>query len=381
MSGVSDTRVMGEESDPILEEQLAHLDALERRHEMLYALPEAELTGVAHTELGDTELGDTALPEEAWPEAIPDPPSPDPDLGAYLAWLETARGVLGARAARNHDELQRLDSQWVVARRHLDRLRPDEVGALVEAQARVRERIAADETVCHLLRTLGIQLAAWEAARPAPEGPLPTADVDLLRRLLDDSAEERARAARTLIGSLLEVLSTVALDMEVVQRHVQHNPGSTAEAFRGLQNRVTDVVVELRERPGADLVRAEPGESLHTALRRIVERHQSRPFADLVWSGADPQDAEVRDAATWLVQEFLAVAAATGALTAGVALDDGPAQTRLRLRADAGLAEPEMGAEPGWVLRCRARAALAGGVVAVKSAPNACELEVRFPRG
>jgi signal transduction histidine kinase len=377
MGGVSDTRVVGGEHDPILEEQLARLDAIERRQEMLYAAAqEAELTGVAHS-----EVGEATLPEEAWPEAIPDPPAPQDDLGAYLSWLELARDVLGARAARNRDELQRLSSQWVLAQRHLDRFRPDEVTALVETQARVRERIAADETVCHLLRTLGTHLAAWEVAQPAPEAPMPTADVELVRRLLDESATERARAARALIDSVLEVLCGVALDMEVVQRQLVHDPQSLDEAFRGLQNRVTDVVQELRDMPGASLVAVVPGEPLHQALRRCADRYQSRPFADLVWTGGEPESDEVRSAVVWLAQEFLGGAAAAGALTAGVALSGGPQGTRLGLRADTGMAEPVDGVEPGWLLRCRARAALAGGALSVHTTPGGCDAEVRFPPG
>jgi hypothetical protein len=277
---VSETLVRGDERDPILEEQLAHLDAIERRQELRYASGEAELTGVAHS-----DIAEVALPELAWPEIIPEPPPPEDGLDAYQAWLETARTVLAARAARNRDELQRLTSQWVLAQRHLARLRPEEVGSLVETQARLRERIAADETVCHLLRTLGSHLGTWASAHPAQEMPLPTADLDLVRRLLDESAEERARAGRELMGTVLEALCSITLDMEVVQRQAEQQPQIAAEAVHNLQTRIADMVEDLRDLPHTELVMPEADEPLHATLRRCVDHHQSRLSVDLAWSG------------------------------------------------------------------------------------------------
>jgi signal transduction histidine kinase len=365
--------------DSVLDEQLARLDAIERRQEMLYAACETELTGSAH---GD--VAEPPIPEEAWPEAIPAPPAAEDDLAAHLAWMDMARAVLSARAARNRDELQRISSQWLVAQRHLDRVRPEEVAALVETQARVRERIAADETVSHLLRTLGTQLAAWESAHPAQETPLPQADLTLVRRLLDESAEQRARAARELTGTVMEVLCGVALDLEVVQRQVESDPGSTAGAFAGLGSRIAGAVDDLRSLPHTELVMPAEGEPLHAALRRCVDRHQSRLTADLAWSGAEPAAAEVRAALVWVAQEFLLAAADGGARACGLALRGGADGTLLALTADTTLTggdQEDGGVEPGWLLRCRARAAVAGGVLSVDptEVPRRCAVEVRFP--
>jgi signal transduction histidine kinase len=276
----------------------------------------------------------------------------------------------------------RLSSQWLIAQRHLDQLRPEEVAALVENQARVRERIAADETVAHLLRILGTQLAAWEAAHPAPETPMPQADLALVRRLLDESAEQRARAARELMGTVMEVLCGVALDLEVVQRQVENDPGSSAEAFSGLGGRIAGAVDDLRALPQAQLVVPLDGEPVHATLRRCVERHQARLGVDLAWSGGEPQGEEVRAALAWVTQEFLLAATECGATAAGVVLRGGHDATLLALTADtAALASADGGVEPGWLLRCRARAAVAGGVVALdpEAAPQRCAVEVRFP--
>jgi signal transduction histidine kinase len=372
--GVRDLFVREDASDPVLEAQLAHLDAIERRQEQLFAVDEAELTGSAHA--GVVEV---PLPEKAWPDAIPAAPGPEADLGAHLAWMELARDVLSARAARNRDELQRLSSQWMLAQRHLDRLRPDEASALVETQARVRERVAADETVSRLLRTLGTQLAAWEGAHPAPDTPLPEADLTLVRRLLEESAEQRARAARDLCGTVLEVLCGVALDLEVVQRQVERDPSSSGEAFRGLGERVAAAVEDMRTLPHAEVITPGEYEPLHSTLRRCVERHRTRIDVDLAWSGPEPAGEELRAAVTWLAQEFLVAAVEGGAPSAGVALTAGPDGVLLAMAAAASIGEPRNGVEAGWVLRCRARAAAAGGSLAVEPIAGRCAVEVRFP--
>jgi signal transduction histidine kinase len=373
---VSETLVKGDERDPVLEAQLAHLDAIERRQELLFATGEAELTGTAY---GD--LAEPALPDEAWPEIIPEPPAPEDDLGGYLSWLDTARSVLGARSARNRDELQRVNSQWVLAQRHLTLLRPEEVTSLVEGQARLRERIAADDTVCHLLRTIGNHLATWAASAPAQEMLLPAADLDLVRRLLDESAEERARAGRELMGTVLETLCSITLDMEVVQRQAEHHPELAPRAVRDLQTRIADMVEDLRDLPHTQLVTPDPGEPLHATLRRCVDQHQSRLAVDLAWSGGEGASGQVGSAAAWITQEFLVAAARHGARAAGIALRLSEQRTVVTLTADAGVAEVAGGVEPGWLLRCRARAAVAGGGLSVESSPQRCAVEVRFPAG
>ena len=368
-----DASVVEDAFDPVLEAQLAHLDAIERRQQQSTS-DEAELTGSAHSDV--TEI---MPPERAWPEAIPAPPAPEADLSAHLAWLGIARDVLGARAARNRDEVQRLSSQWLVAQRHLERVRPEEVSALVENQARLRERIAADEIASRLLRTLGAQLAAWEAAHPAPDAPLVQADLALVRRLLDESAEQRARAARELTASVLEVLCGVALDMEVVQRQLEHEPGTAAGAFHDLTLRITDAVDDLRALPHTEVVTPLEHEALHLTLRRCADRHRARLVVDLAWSGAEPEAEEVRAAVAWVAQEFLVAAVEDGAASAGMVLSGDAGGTLLALRVDPPIPMQADGDEPGWLLRCRARAAVAGGTLTVSVPEDRCALAVRFP--
>ncbi|HXA28964.1 MAG TPA: hypothetical protein VN193_09475 [Candidatus Angelobacter sp.] len=374
---MSDAPVLEDAFDPVLEEQLAHLDAIERRQEILVGAggEERELTGTPH---GD--VAEPGAPDEAWPEAIPAPPAPEEDLAAHLAWLTVARDVLGARAVRNRDELQRVSSQWLLAQRHLDRVRPDEAAALVETQARLRERVAADETAGTLLSTVGAQLAAWEAAHPAPETPLPQADLDLVRRLLDESSEQRARAARELVATVLDVLCGVALDMEVVQRQVEHDPPGGAVALRELGNRVTDAVDDLRSLPHTLLLTPADGEPLHATLRRCADRHQPRLMVEVAWGGSEPEGEAVRAAIVWIAQEFLLAALQGDAGAAGLALSSGLDGTLLAMSAPAPIGAAEGGVEPGWLLRCRARAAVAGGVLSVDAlGDRRGAVEVRFP--
>jgi hypothetical protein len=355
---------MGDDAhDPELAAQLAHLEEIERRHEQLYTQAEA----------GDAETGPTAvpLPEAMWPEAIPPLPDAGADrVAALLRWLETALAVLSARASRNRDELQRLGSQWVHISRNLSRFRSDEVAAVAEAQARVRERVAADETACHLIRLVHGHLEGWEAA-----APLAGADVDLLRRLLDDASSDRARATQAAVGGVLEGLSGVALDMEVVQRQAERDPAVAAEALRGLHDRLAGMAEDLRARPGTELVVRAEGEPLHATLRRCLEAYQQRSAGDLTWSGGDPADPEVSAAVVWIVQDSLAGMAAAGGQEMRVGLSSGEQEVVLDLSAGA----PESVVDAGWVLRCRARAAIAGGALAVTTAEGRPGIEVRFP--
>jgi hypothetical protein len=379
--------LVADADDPVLEAQLAHLEAIEQRHEQLYA---QQLAEAARTE---ALSGEPPLPEEAWPAAVGAPPPPDGiGLQPYVDWIERARAVLSARASRNRDELQRLVSQWVHISRNLARFQPEEVAGVVEAQSRVRERVAADETCAHVLLLVRAWLLAWEEVaggedtellgvaegRREAEPPVaPPADVALVRRLLDEAAADRAGDARRLLDAVLEALAGVALDMEVVQREASRAPDDAAAALQALRDRLGGVVDDLRARPGADLVEPEPGEPLQAALRRCVDRWQGRLAGDVAWSGAEPAGAEVRAAVLWVVQEFLAAGAAAGATRAGVALASGAEATVLRLAADAPALQPGA-AEPGWLLRCRARAAVAGGALLVAEA-DGCDLEIAFP--
>jgi len=356
--------------DPELAAQLAHLEEIERRHEQLYA------QGI--TDGGEHEV-EVTLPEEAWPEAIPPPPHPEDGAAALLRWLDTACAVLDARASRNRDELQRLTSQWVHISRNLARFRGEEVAAVAESQARLRERIAGDETAGHLIRLLQATVAGWpepgaaDATTPAPL--LGAADLDLVRRLLDGAAEDRAGAVQSVVGGALEALTGIALDMEVVQRQAEREPDTAGAAVRGLQERLAGAVEDLRARPGAQRITPGPGEALHATLRRCLDVYQQHVAGDLAWTGGEPASGELVAAALWIVQEFLAGMAAAGGREMRLALTSTEFEVVLRLTA----AAPPAAVEAGWALRCRARAAVSGGSLALVDDAERPGIEVRFP--
>jgi hypothetical protein len=354
--------------DSELQAQLDHLEAIERRHERLYMEP-----GDEGAREGDPTV--VPLPEEAWPQAIPPLPAVEADSVAPLQrWLETARVVLSARASRNRDELQRLGSQWVHISRNLNRFRADEVAAVVESEARVRERIAADETACHLIRLLQGHLGEW-GENPVASALAP-ADVEMVRRLLDDAAIDRVRATQAVLGTVIESLSATALDMEVVQRQAEREPEATAEAIRGLHDRMSGLVDDLRGQPGsADLVVQGEDEPLHAALRRSLDAYQHRLAGDLTWSGGEPEASEVRAAVLWIAQEFLAGVWSAGGREVRLGLANGPDGVALHLSAEA----PVAVLEAGWLLRCRARAAVAGGTLAAEPGDGSVAVDVRFP--
>jgi signal transduction histidine kinase len=376
------------DDDAVLEAQLAHLEAIERRHEEVFRQQVAEPADATEQ---------APLPEEAWPAAIGEPPPPDgTSLAPLLAWLERARAVLGARAGRNRDELQRLRSQWVHISRNLTRFRADEVAHVVEAQSLVRERIAADETCVHALTLTATFLRAWEALAvaetelrgvPAEPPPAPPADVELVRRLLDDSAADRAAAAARVLDAVLEALAGMGLDMEVVQRQAEREPEAAGELVRQLGERLAGVAEDLRGMSAAvSPVVGEPGEPLHATLRRCAEAHQGRLSVEVAWSGPEPVAAPVREAMPAVVQEFLAACVARGVPRVGIAMAWSGADCVLRLTALAGgleqpgdaVGDAGAAAEPGWVLRCRARSAVAGGTLIVP-AGTWSDVEVRFP--
>lgn len=359
--------------DPELAAQIAHLEEIERRAEQLYVQ-----SGTGGGGEGDTVS--VTVPEEAWPEAIP--PIPDAagsggDATPLLRWLETALAVLSARASRNRDELQRLSSQWVLMSRNLTRFRADEVAAVVESEAKVRERVAADETVCHLIRLLHGYLSSMP--RDPAGAVLAPADVDMLRRLLDDASADRTRATQAVQAGVIETLSGVALDIEVLQRQAEREPEGAAEALRGLQEWVAHVVDDLRARPGAEPVAPRQGEALSSLLRRTLDAYQPRIAGDLAWSG-EPADPGVSAAVFWIVREFLEAGAAAGGRDMRVTLTADASDVALRLSAVA----PASLQDGGWELRCRARAAVVGGALAVEMGegdPGALSVEVRFPGG
>lgn len=351
------------EHDEELIAQLAGLDALDQR------------PGGGATETGLIDASGHAL-QPLWPGAIPSPPeaiASGAGIGGYLAWLEAARNVLALRVAANQEELGRLDAQWAHVLPNLNRLRAEEVAAVAEAQVRARERIASDSALDHVIRLELAHLAAWHETLG---GPL--TDPALIRRLLDDVVAERAAVAAEILERAVDTLSGLSLDLEVVQRQVGRDPGSAAGALAALRERLTRAAEELRETTPAGELRQLPGEALAATLQRCVDQVRVRVQVRLGWSGPEVRDAEAAVAIPWVLQECLHhLAAQARRQSADVSVDVGDeGRVAVRISADSPALLPD--GDPAWLVRSRARVAVAGGRLLCGQAGDGSFVEARF---
>lgn len=348
-----------------LAHQLAHLDALEERQERaLSAEAEAELV----------EVSDSAV-QPLWPPGVPEPPPPGSggsSLDPYLAWLDVARGLLDVRVAANHAELDRLRSQWTHVVRNLDRLRPEEVASVHDGQVVLRERIASDAALHHLLCTERERVARWGDALG---GPL--LDPSLVRRLLDDVVAERSMLAAGVVTAAIDALSRVSLDLDVAQRHIERDPSAAAQDLAAIRERMAAVCEELRDLPGAVDIRQLAGEPLRLTLQRCVEQHRHWLDAELEWNGGEVHDAETAAAIPWVLQECLHYLARGERQGVRVIVDAGPEDAVALRIAIASVALLPDG-DPGWLVRSRARVAMASGRLLCGRAGTGSFVEARF---
>lgn len=298
-------------------------------------------------------------PVPAWPEEIADPPRPGSSggsLAAYAAWLAGAAEVLRRRVDANGAELERLGAEWAHVIRNLERLRPEEIGAVVEEQARLRETIAADRALRELVEQQRRQVAGWADALA---GPL--ADPALVGRVLDGATAERARITAEMFEVTAEAIAGAVLDLEVVRREALREPERAAVGLFEVGRRLTGVAEDLRERARAADLRPAPGEPLPAALRRCAQALGTRVRATVVWTGPERVDARVATALAAVVEECLRHLGTSPGTEVEVAVSvaEGGSGAVLRITTPGtGLLPDEEGA---WLARARARAALAGG--------------------
>jgi hypothetical protein len=318
--------------------------------------------------------GTGAISVSYWPDEIAEPPQPRHSGGSpapYLAWLADAAEVLKRRVETNAAELDRLAAEWAHVVRNPGRLRSEEISAVAESQARIRETLAADRALHQLIEAQRREMAGWAAALP---GEL--ADPALLARLLDDVAAERARATEAMLELAGEAITGAVLDLEVVRRETMRDPSVAASGLEALRVRLTGVAQGLRDRSTAVRSGPRPGDTLPVALRRVLKAHAARIRAELSWSG--PEAAGERALATlpWVVDECLVHLTAAGATAATVAVSvDEAANAALRIAASGPVLLPAEDA--AWLVRCRARVALAGGHLACGRAGDGSFVEVR----
>jgi len=349
--------------DDVLARQLAHLEALERR--------EVSRRPQSGGEPDDAVIEPLAVPA-LWPASIPEAPAPGAggtSLAPLLAWLDLACAVLETRVARHQAERERLGSQWTHVLRNLDRLRPEEINAVAEGQARMREGIASDAALHDVLRRQRAHLAAWAEALDSP-----LTDPTLVRRLLDDAAAERAQITEQVVRTAVDALASVALDFEVLERHLRHDPAQAPGVLDGLRGRVSATVEKLLDVPGVEAVHR-PGEPLLASLQRIGERHGGR--LHLTWSGSDLRDGDACAAVAWVLHECLGHLARVPEAILETAVEVGASGMVAVRFATAGAALLPDG-DPAWLVRSRARVALAHGRLLCGQAGAGSFVEVRF---
>jgi hypothetical protein len=312
----------------------------------------------------------------ASPGEIPPPPRPGASadsVAQHLAWLDSAGRVLDRRIDHYGAELEQLRVQWAHAVRNLGRLRPEEVTSIVEGQARLREVVAADRALRDLVEIQRRQVAGWAevVGRPAT-------DEALVGRLLDDVAAERARTAETMLEVAVEAIAGVVLDLEVVRREGRHDPARVALGLVGLRQRLAGVADGLRERAQAAGVRLVPGEPLPAALRRLADAHRPAVRAGVAWSGPEAVGARAGAAVPAVVLECLQHLAGAPGTVAEVAVhvDGGGAVVVRILTEGEGLLAAE---DDPWLVRSRARAALAGGRLLCGRAGGGSLVDLRLP--
>jgi hypothetical protein len=353
--------------DEELARQLAHLDELEQHHGQ--GLLDSEDTVVEEV------AGGIALPA---PEGVGEPPPPGAQgssLAPYLAWLEASRAALAARITAHRGELERIASQWVHVVLNVARLTPEEITSIHEDQVRLREGIAVDLAWDRLLGIERERVAAWAEA---PGGAL--TDPSLVRRLLDDVVAERAQLVAQLVTSSIDALAGLSLDLDLAQRRITRDPTAIVAEFAALRERLSAVGEELRELPDAVDIRQLTGEALVATLRRCVERYQNRLEVTVDWNGGEVGDAETAAAIAWVLQECLHHLGRGAPARVAVTVDVGGA-AGVALRIAAASAELLPDGYPAWLVRSRARVAIASGRLLCGRDGEGTFVEARFDRG
>jgi len=319
--------------------------------------------------------GTGAISVSYWPDEIAEPPQPGRSGGSpapYLAWLTGAAEVLRRRVEVNAAELERLAAEWAHVVHNPGRLRSEEISAVAESQAQLRETIAADRALHQLIEVQRREVAGWAETLAGPH-----TDPALLGHLLDDIAAERVRATEAMLELAGEAITGAVLDLEVVRRESMQDPARATPRLVELRARLAGAAQALRARSQAVRSGPRPGDSLPEAMRRCLAAHAARVDAELSWTGPEAVDERSAAALPWVVDECLGHLAAAGAARAEIAVrvDDAASPTLRVATAGPALLPAE---DASWLIRARARASLAGGSLLCGRAGDGSFVEVRF---
>jgi len=319
--------------------------------------------------------GTGAITVSYWPDEIADPPQPGRSAGSpapYLAWLSGAAEVLRRRVEVNAAELDRLAAEWAHVVRNPGRLRSEELSSIVEDQARLREAIAADRALHQLIEVQRREVAGWAETLTGPH-----TDPALLGHLLDDIVAERVRTTEAMLELAGEAITGAVLDLEVVRRETMRDATRTVPRLDELRARLGGAAQALRDRSTAARTGPRAGDTLVEAVRRCIGAYAGRVDAELTWTGDEDGGQGAAAAFPWVVDECLGHLAGAGAVRAevGVRVVDADTATVRIATAGPALLPAE---DSSWLIRARARAALAGGTLHCGRAGDGSYVEVRF---
>jgi hypothetical protein len=299
---------------------------------------------------------------------------PDGDIDR---WLEHLDAQLAQRGAAFADDEAQASALWRHMSTGLHRFRPEEVSNVVSTQLEAARNRSAVEALQAMVR-LEREHLSQNAASKNDHASAASSDSRTVRRLLDGIATDRTVTGRALTSEVLETLCSIALDLELTERRVGHDPASIGEALTVLRGHITTAAHMVRALPDNVAVRAETGEALSMAVRRCLLRFSGSLEAELTWSGADTASAETASALLWVVQEVLHHLhhAVAGWTKVTVRVDSRGVATRIETPS---MALAVAGGEPDWLLRARLRLELAGGSISTGTSSGSSYVDVRLP--
>jgi hypothetical protein len=295
---------------------------------------------------------------------------PDSDIAA---WLHRLDAELGERAKALSEEEAQASALWCHMAKGLHRFRPEEVENVVNAQLDATRKTSALEA----LRAL-VQLERDHLAHPSSVSEHELVDSATVRRLLESLSADRAITGRALTGEVLETLCSIALDLELTERRVGHDPVSIAQALTDLRGHITTAARTVRALPDHVQVRAEEGEELAFAVRRCLLRYAGTLEVELTWSGGEAGTPESASALLWVLQEVLHHLHQAVAGWAKVSVRADAQGIAMRVETPS-LALAASAPEPDWLLRSTLRLELARGDIAVATSGTSSYVDVSIP--
>lgn len=295
---------------------------------------------------------------------------PGADLQEWLDELDVA--LLQQWRALDDEEAQ-AEAVWRHMSNALHRFRAQEVEDILDTKLDVARRRGSVEAMREMVRIEREYLAHRPPATDAV-----AADSATLRRLLESITRDRSLTGRALTGEVLETMCSIALDLELTERRVGHDPATIAQALADLRGHITTAAKTVRGLPDHVQVRSETGEALAFAVRRCLVRYSGSLEVELTWSGGEAASPESAAALLWVLQEILhhLHQAVAGWAKVSVRVDEHGIAMRIETPTPALAAK---GPEPDWMLRSTLRLSLAGGHISGASAGTSSYVDVALP--